>query len=295
MATTTQRLTALETTVSALRARLTAAEARLAALEAPQPAPAPEPPPVPVVALHGRAITLASTGPAAGGHALTDVTTKALASQAPGGVFTGKRFRAGIVIDAPVRLVGCQVDGVILNYPGEHFVQLEWCHVEPGSPGDHAIGYGNFRAYRTRLLGCSDGARMNGGAGGSTLVECYVRCAAQGVVDHNDGTQNHAGSGSVTVERCNISVEGLPGANAALFSADNAKGHTIWRDNLLAGGGYVIRAYEDTGYEITGNDIVDSSWVFGPVATFNPNDRPFAASDNWIVDRAGQRIRPLSL
>lgn len=297
MATNTQRITALEASVKALTTRVAALEV---AAPTPTPPPVPEPPTPPVTlppagSVHGRDVTLAGTGPAAGGYALADVTSQARASQAPGGVFTGKRFRAGLVIDAPVKLIGCQVDGVLLNYPGGHYVELEWCHVEPAPPGDHAIGYDNFRAYRTRLLGCSDGARMNGGAKGSTLVECYVRCKSQSGSDHNDGTQNYAGSGTVTVERCNISVAGLSGANAALFSADNAKGHTVWRDNFLAGGGYVIRAYEDTSYEVTGNEVVDGSWTFGPAHVVNPNKRAFVQRDNWIVSAAGVRVRALSL
>jgi len=302
VATTVERVTALEKAVKALTARV-------AALEKPPaptaPAPVPEPPTVPVTpppvtpppvtdVVHGRQVSLANTGPGAGGYALVDVTAQARASQAPGGVFTGKRFRQGIVIDAPVKLVGCQVDGVILNYPGGYFVDLEWCHVEPPSPGDHAIGFDNYRAYRSRLLGCSDGARMNGGAQGSTLIECYVRCETQGS-DHNDGTQNYAGSGAVVVRRCNISVAGLPGANAALFSADGAKGSTEWADNWCAGGGYVIRAYEDTSYVITGNEVLDGSWGFGPSAVYNPSNRPFVQGDNWIVSAAGARVRALTL
>lgn len=293
MATTTQRLTALETSVSALRARLTAAEARLAALEAPPAAPTPAPAPAPAAALHGRDITLDNTGPAAAGYALTDVTTPALASQAPGGVWTGKRFTRGITIDAPVTLVGCEIVGTIDTHG--HITRLEWCSIAPATPGDWALGPENFSAYRTRLAGCSDGARANGGTKGSSLVECHIRCASQSAQDHNDGIQNYGGSGAVVVLRCNISVAGLPGANAALFSADGATGSTSWVDNLIAGGGYALRAYEDTSYVIRGNEIVDGSWGFGPVAMFNPNGREFTAEDNWIVDSAGRRTRPVVL
>lgn len=306
MPTTAQRLSALEATASALAIRVAAVEDRLETLEGtsppgpapvPPPAPAPDPSPAPVppgepVAIHGRHISPDNTGPAAGGYTLADVIQTVRASNAPGGAYTGKRFTRGIIIDSPVTLIGCEVDGTI-DTQG-NLVRLEWCTIRPTTPGDWAVGPTNFSAYRTQLLGCSDGARMNGGAKGSTLIECYVRCAAQSGSDHNDGVQNYDGSGAVVVLRCNVSVAGLPGANAALFSADGAKGSTSWVDNWTAGGGYVIRAYEDTSYVIRGNEVLDRSWGFGPVAVFNPNGREFVAEDNWVVSDAGMRLRPIA-
>lgn len=145
---------------------------------------------------------------------------------------------------------------------------LEWVTMSPAATGDQCVQYESWTAYRCRLEGCSDGAKINGGLDTIDVTECYVRVRAQDALDHNDGLQNVGGNGLVRVTRSNISaapVGGGGGPNAAIMSADMTSGTTFrlevrdcWLD--AAGAVETVRPYDGgltTGitYLFTGNRI----------------------------------------
>jgi len=231
---------------------------------------------------HGREITVANTGHTAFydstlGRYVTDsdlTVHNSLVSLsdfvADGGTITRRWFKGGLIIDRTgVTIRACKFDqGVSGYYAGVHRpFALEWCTIDtPGSAGDDGIHFGDYTAYRCRVGGNSDGAKTNGNV---TLTECFIRVEGQDSADHNDGTQNVGGNGPVTIVRCNIDcrpTNGTGAPNAALFCADGASGLQTWHDNWCAGGGYVLRCYENATYDVQGCEILNGSWVFGAVA-----------------------------
>jgi len=220
---------------------------------------------------------------------------------ANGGTITRRWFKGGLIIDRTgVTIRACKFDqGVSGYYAGQHRpFTLEWCTIDtPGSAGDDGIHFQDYIAYRCRIGGNSDGAKTNGNV---SLTECFIRVEGQDSADHNDGTQNVGGSGPVTIERCNIDcrpTNGIGAPNAALFCADGAAGLQTWHDNWCAGGGYVLRLYENATYDVQGNKVLDGSWVYGPAA------RAVISSDavtwgterpNVLVDASGSTLSTLT-
>jgi hypothetical protein len=185
-----------------------------------------------------------------------------------GGSMTRHYFQGGLIFDRNnVTLTACRTKGGwACSDDGATGSILNWCTTDTDgqSAGDDGIWYDSYTAYRCSIRGCSDGAKINGNV---TMTECYIRCRAQDSADHNDGCQNYAGSGPVTIQRCNVDARpegGSGGPNAALFAADGANGLMTWNDNLLAGGGYVMRLYENCTYICQGNWVIDNSWDYSP-------------------------------
>jgi len=262
---------------------------------------------------HGREITASNTGHTAYfdsglGRTVVDgdltVHTGLVSLSdfvANGGTITKRWFKGGLIIDRTnVTIRASKFDGGVSGYySGVHRpFALEWVTIDtPGAAGDNGIQFQDYTAYRCRVGGNSDGAKTNGNV---TLTECYLRVEGQDSADHNDGTQNVGGDGPVNVVRCNIDIRptnGIGAPNAALFSADNANGLQTWTDNWVAGGGYVMRLYENGTYDVQGNEILNGSWVFGPA------DRAVIPSTNvtWgtvranvLVDSGGTVLSTLS-
>lgn len=233
---------------------------------------------------HGSQITTANTGYVAYfdsglGRLVTDSdltvhNSGVLLSSlvANGGTVSKRYFAAGVTIDRDnVTFVACKFNGEVSGHNGgaDRPFTLSYCTIlTTGAAGDQGISFTNYAADRCNISGCSDGAKINGNC---SITESYIRCKAQDSSDHNDGVQNFAGAGDVTIARCNVDVHpvndfGTLNGNAALFSADGAVGKMIWNDNLLASGGYTMRLYENCTYECQGNWIINNTWTFGPVS-----------------------------
>lgn len=184
-------------------------------------------------------------------------------------------FKGGLIIDIDnVTFVACRFDHGVSGYWSgiHHPFTVNYCTVE-GTP--NPIGYGSlyyqdYTAYRCYIACEMDGLKANGGV---TATECYIRCLTASADDHNDGVQSTGSYAGNLIQRCNIDARplngsggGAGGPNAALFTADHSNGLHRWYDNYLAGGGYVIRCYEDATYDVQGNWVLDQSWIYGPAA-----------------------------
>jgi hypothetical protein len=214
-----------------------------------------------------------------------------------GGTLTKRWFKGGLIQDRDnVTMRACKFDGGVSGfYSGVHHpFSMEWCTIDtPGAAQDDGVHYQDYSAYRCRIGGCSDGCKTNGGV---TLTECYIRVKGQDSADHNDGTQN-VGGGSNSIIRCNIDARptnGVGAPNAALFSADSSSGTQTWTDNWVAGGGYVLRCYENAFYVVTGTDVLDGSWVFGPADRAVIPQSNLTWSGNRVVDGSGNLVSTIA-
>jgi hypothetical protein len=259
---------------------------------------------------HGRQITASNTGHTAYfdaglGRTLVDgdlTVSSGLVSLsdfvANNGTITKRWFQNGLIMDRNgVTLTGCKFDrGVSGFYSGVHHpFTLNYCTIDtPGAAGDDGIQYQDYTATRCRIGGNSDGCKTNGAV---TLTECYIRVEGQDSADHNDGTQAVGSYTGNTIVRCNIDcrpTNGTGAPNAALFVADSSSGLQTWTDNWVAGGGYVLRCYENSTYIVTGTDVLDGSWVFGPADRAVIPQSNLTWSNNRIVNSSGGLVSTLA-
>jgi hypothetical protein len=261
---------------------------------------------------HGFQITAANTGHLAFfdpglGRPLVDGDLTVHADQvslsglgvANGATVSRRWFQGGVTIDRTnVTFNGCKFKGsVTCPESGGTVTTFNYCTLYNDSGfSDEALRYVGYNANRCNISGSSDGIRTNGR---NTAIECYIRCKGVNSDDHNDGTQSHQGDGFVTVQRCNIDcrpTNGVGQANAALFCADGSVGQHNWHDNVLAGGGYVIRAYEFGPLDIQGNWVLDGSWVFQPADIAGPPHTVVwgTVRPNLIIDAAGNQLSVLA-
>lgn len=259
----------------------------------------PTPPPVtsptpPSSVSHGSQITTSNTGYAAWvgsqGQSCTTtsqlkVYTSTVSSSSLGSSATCVWLKGGITINSPITLTASRIDDVV-DTQG-YAVTLNYCTVQPPSPGDWSLGPSNFTATRSQILGSSDGVRY-GGSTKDTLIENYIRVKAQSSADHNDGIQMYGASGGGTILRNNIDdrpVGGGGGPNGAIFIADGATGTYEIRNNYLMGGAYSLRLHDSGYYRVTGNIVVKGTYVYGPVTTTNAIQGAFLEwSNNTLSD-----------
>jgi len=152
------------------------------------------------------------------------------------------------------------------------------------SNADGQIQYSNYTARRVRLRNVADGFRVSGS---NVLIEdsFVMLCSKPG--DHSDGIQGYGGGTNVTVRHNTIDQRQAPDATAPIFFADLSKAATV-TNNLIMGGGYVLRIHDDNNpdvgpWVITGNRIVQGAWMFGPVSTVNTQCT--ASSMTWSDNR----------
>lgn len=184
-------------------------------------------------------------------------------------------FQGNLIVNvANVTFNGCRFDhGVSGYWSGVHSpFTMNWCTIEgaPNPIGFGSVYYQDYTIYRCYIACEMDGLKANGGV---TATECVIRVNTASADDHNDGAQSTGSYTGNLIQRCNIDARplngsggGAGGPNAALFVADASSGLHVWTDNYLAGGGYVIRCYENATYNVQGNWVENNSWLFGPAS-----------------------------
>jgi hypothetical protein len=142
-----------------------------------------------------------------------------------------------------------------------------------------AIGYGDYSITRVNAHGCSDGPRL-AGTGPINIVDSWIHDLSNLPGDHGDGIQAYGLDGGTVTVRHNTIVGGT---NAAFFTADGATGDMFIDNNLMSGGGFTMRVY-DNKVRVTNNLIVKNSYQYGPVAAYrNPGAAdPGVTIVSWI-------------
>ncbi len=127
-----------------------------------------------------------------------------------------------------------------------------------------SIGPENYTITRVNAHSCSDGPRL-AGTGPITIQDSWIHDLSNLPNDHGDGIQSYGHTGGTVVVRHNT-IAG--GSNAAFFTADGSSGDMIIDSNLMSGGGFTLRVY-DNRVRVTNNLIVAGSYQFGPVHAFS--------------------------
>jgi hypothetical protein len=227
--------------------------------------------------------TAATTGVPAG-TSLTTVSSVNLST--PGQVLIGRLVTGDVNVSASnVVIRNSEIRGRISNSSGGSFT-IEDSLVGPasGCASIEAVGYSNYTARRVRMRNVSDGFRVSGS---NILIEdsFVLLCSQSG--DHSDGIQGYGGGTNVTVRHNTVDQRNAQDVTSPIFFADNSKSATVV-DNLIMGGGYSLRIHDDYNPDIgpwiiTGNRIVNGSWVNGAVDTTNTNCATTTWTDNRLV------------
>ncbi len=187
-------------------------------------------------------------------------------------------------------------DSEVVNPPGQEFSTNQL----------YAFGVANYTCRRCKVVNRMEGWRVGAkefvGAGPVTIEDSYARLAVppgmcQTVDPHGDGVQGY--HGPTVVLQHNTFDQRLDNCpTAPIFIPDQYNDGGTIRDNLLAGGGYSLRASGGWFPAITGNKIVHDSYGYGPididcrkVGTWSGNA---TVRYDWATGRVLSEVTPLA-
>lgn len=230
------------------------------------------------------------------GLTLTDVNGDLTAPA--GTVIDGKRITGKVIVTGNgVVIKNSDIHGGVTNSSGHwtYSITDSTLGAPTGCNGDVALQFDRYTATRVLVRNFGDafratsntlttGPTANSLASDVLIQDSYVKlCSNAG--DHSDGFQGYLGGTNVQILHNTIDQRSAPSATAPLFNADWSKG-IVARDNLLAGGSFTIRVYDDGSgaanarSTLTGNRVVDGAWQYGPSSS---DCSTITWSDNVLV------------
>ncbi len=197
------------------------------------------------------------------GTNLTQISGDYTAS--PGQVIDGKRITGGLNITGNgVVIKNSEIYGTVSNGSGHYSFTISDSTVgapSGGCNGNVAIQFDKYTATRVKVRNFGDAFRGSSNSGVSDILiqDSYaLLCSNPG--DHSDGYQGYLAGSNVRLIHNTIDQRLAPDATAPLFNADASK--AVYADNnLLAGGSFTIRVYDDTNQHstIVNNKVVKDS------------------------------------
>ena len=232
----------------------------------PSSSPAPSPTPTPTPAPSTTWPNASNTGVPAG-ITLTLVNGDVTLTT-DGQVFDGYDVSGKVYVQANnVKISRSRIrNGIqIRDWEGYSGLQVSDSELGPttGSGGDDGIAFSSYSCLRCNIHNFSDGGKINGNV---LIQDSYLHDLWQLSGDHNDGLQNYAGSGDLTLRH--NTIDGHPTntsdfGNAAIFSADYPTGTITVDNNLLSGGQFTLQALDNATYVVTNNHFVRNSYIYG--------------------------------
>lgn len=215
--------------------------------------------------------------------------------------YTAKKFACGsgaglLITGTNVKIINSSIDvgqywGVQVNSPGSLTITNSTIGGPNGCLKDGAIAGQNVTGSGLNITSKGDGFNPEGP--NFNISHSYVKLCASGDA-HSDGVQlaNIVGSGNnssfddVTIDQRSSATGNR---NAAIFwsgAPDGSGNGMVWKNSLLAGGGYTIRIHSGTGVQLSNNMIVrmssDTKIWFGP--TLIDAGRVSVCTGNYLVD-----------
>ncbi|MFI7491042.1 hypothetical protein ACIBXA_21920 [Micromonospora echinaurantiaca] len=200
--------------------------------------------------------------------------------------FLGDRIHGGLLIE----------DSEVVNPPGEEFSTDQL----------YAFGVANYTCRRCKVVNRMEGWRIGAkeypGAGPVTIEDSYARLAVppgmcRSADPHGDGMQAYHGP-SVVLRHNTIDQRLDDCPTAPVFIPDQRNDGGTIRDNLLAGGGYSLRATGGWFPAITGNKIVHDSYGYGPVDVDCRKVGDWSGNAtvryDWVAGRVLGEVAPLT-
>jgi hypothetical protein len=147
-----------------------------------------------------------------------------------------------------------------------------------------SVGSSDYTLVRVDMHHCSDGPRVSETA---TVVvrDSYIHELSNLSGDHGDGIQCYRGTGPMTI--AHNTIQG--GSNAAFMTADYCSGALRFDGNLLLGGGYSLRLYDNSA-TVTNNVFVKGTARYGPVDVYRGPEPGNADAGATIVAWSNNRL-----
>ncbi|HSX15814.1 MAG TPA: hypothetical protein VLF40_03420 [Candidatus Saccharimonadales bacterium] len=203
-----------------------------------------------------------------------------------------------IVYANNVTIKNSQVDGDIVkeDTPGYPLTIMDTTiGLTTGCDPDPAINTdtdsGNYTALRVLLRHHSDGFRTGGA--NITIRDSYAQICSVSSADHSDAVQDYPAGNHLVIDHTTLdlclpwttpptsSSCNIAGANAAIFVGDSP--NSVITNNLLIGGGYTFDVYKPAGWVVTGNRVLNNTWVYAPYSTNAECSKITTWSDNTVV------------
>ena len=202
-------------------------------------------------------------------------------------VISGMRITGDVAIDhTNVTIRNSEIYGHIKNFNGGGTFTVEDSLVGPpsGCTTDAAIGNHSYTVNRVHLRGYAEGFRVED-AGDVTVRNSYVKFCNPNVDNHGDAIQGYLAGSNVIFEHNTVDMLDIPVATdfitAVIFWSDSSGNNVTFKDNLISGGSYSIRIHVGTGHTVTGNKVINNSWLYGPVSSSCSN---ITWNNNAIVE-----------
>ncbi|MEO3853614.1 hypothetical protein [Acrocarpospora sp. B8E8] len=160
-----------------------------------------------------------------------------------------------------------QIDGYVSNLDGEKSFafRISDSTVGPakGCLTMPAVGYARYTAERLHLRGNSDGFRASGDD--IEIRDSFVFLCSN-PDDHSDGIQAYNSGKGLIFDHNTVDQRFAKDITAPIFLTDAGQQDITLTNNLIMGGTFSIQVRKAGGKMIvTGNRLVDKSWVYGPV------------------------------
>jgi hypothetical protein len=210
-----------------------------------------------------------------------------------GQVIDGKRITGRLLVEAPnVTIRNSVIGGVVTNADGADgkprypFTIVDsTVGPETGCQFGVGIGEANFVALRVHVRGIDDSFRMSGD--NVTIRDSFARPCSRST-SHSDGIQSYCPDkpcSGLVMDHNTIDQHGMKDVTSPIFLVDPNLSAVTLTNNLLAGGGYSLRLKVTAGpkWTVSGNKIVDGSWIFGPVETDTTCERIAWGAGNATV------------
>lgn len=224
-----------------------------------------------------------------------------------GEVIEGKTITGGLTITGNgVVIRNSEIYGTVSNGSGHYSFTITDSTV--GNPsgycdGNVAIQFDKYVATRVKVRNFGDAFRGSSNSGVSDiLIQDSFAYLCSNAGDHSDGYQGYLAGSNVRLIHNTLDQRNAPDATAPLFNADASKA-VYAENNLLAGGSYTIRVYDDTNQHSTikNNKVVTNglnpgttAWHYGPVNsscnTFVVNGEPTWTGNRLVTIDADYNV-----
>lgn len=202
-------------------------------------------------------------------------------------VISGMRITGDVEINhSGVTIRNSEIHGHVKNFSGNGSFTIEDSLIGPpsGCFSDAAVGNNNYTVNRVHLRNFAEGFRVEDD-GNVTVRNSFVKFCNPGVDNHADAIQGYLGGSNVIFEHNTVDMRDIPVAadyvTAVIFWSDSSGNNVTFKDNLISGGSYSIRIHVGSGHTVTGNRLINNTWLYGPVSS---NCAAISWSDNSIVE-----------
>jgi len=182
-------------------------------------------------------------------------------------VLDGVHIAGNLLITAyNVTVRNSQIDGWVDDQYGNAYYSYTITDSTVGKPTGcdslPGVGQGSYTARGVLVQNHSHGFQADGS---DIAIHDSFALICSNPGDHSDGIQSYGAGNNIVLDHNTLDERGVTDITAPIFLTDQQNNVTV-TNNLVAGGTYSIQVKHFGGTAVvTGNRMVDKSWVYAPV------------------------------